>query len=339
MRLFRREDWGKISYDVESDEFEAWLTPGQTRTDIRRPISAGVLITGRCNLKCEFCYGNEESLPKHEVDAAHWSTILARLRSWGLMRVDISGGEPTMKKDFPRIIDSAVALGMAVVVSTNGLVLNPDRIAEFSNVRWHVSLDSGLAEIHEKSRLLPVHKPSFGSLEKTSRFLLRCAELGVPCRVLTCVGTHNREALFLLGERLALLGVTDWNISKVLRAGRAQSDYERHWRVSDESMEEQVSDLRRCFSFMRIRYSSRTEQQGYFLLLLPDGTLATQFTDGRDKVVLGDPLQMTLFDLAHHRDFDLRSHARKWIAAELEMPGTDGLGMGSYGELVPAIRA
>ena len=244
-----------------------------------------------------------------------------------------------MTKDFPKIIDSANALGLAVIVSTNGLVLNPDRLAEFSNVRWHVSVDSGLAEIHEKSRQLPVHKPSFGSLEKTSRFLLRCAELGVPCRVLTCVGTHNREALFLLGERLALLGVTDWNISKVLRAGRAQKDYEQLWSVSEESMKEQISDLRRCFSFMRIRYSNRTEQQGYFLLLLPDGSLATQHTDGRDKVRLGDPLQMTLADLENHPDFDLRSHGRKWIAAELEMPGMDGLGMGSYGDPLPAMRA
>jgi hypothetical protein len=32
---------------------------------------------------------------------------------------------------------------------------------------------------------------------------------------------------------------------------------------------------------------------------------------------------MSLTDLQKHPDFDLKSHSRKWIAAELEMPGRD----------------
>jgi PqqA peptide cyclase len=107
MKLFRQEERGQIAYNVESDEFEAWLAPGKVYADIRRPISIGVLITGKCNLKCEFCYGNEESLWQSEIGADQWANVLARLRSWGLMRVDISGGEPTMRKDLSKIVDSA----------------------------------------------------------------------------------------------------------------------------------------------------------------------------------------------------------------------------------------
>lgn len=320
---YRREEWGRIEYNAGSDEFEAYLTSGDIRAESRRPISAGVLITGKCNLKCAFCYGNDESLPRKEIDLDHWSRIFAQLRSWGLMRVDISGGEPTMRKDLPKIVEAAQSAGLAVVVSTNGLVLSPARLADFPRARWHVSLDSGLEEVHERSRLLPVLKPSFGSLEKAGKFLTCCAERGLLNRALTCIGAHNREALFSLGEKLALWGVTDWNISRVLRAGRAQDHYEELWQVDSESLLRQVNDLRCAFQFMRIRYSDRTEQDGYFLLVLPDGSIATQHTDGRDKVVLGDPLQMTLADLQNHPDFDLPSHSRKWITAALQMPGRD----------------
>jgi MoaA/NifB/PqqE/SkfB family radical SAM enzyme len=231
-----------------------------------------------------------------------------------------------MKRDFRDIVASATDLGLATVVSTNGLVLKPEQLSRFRDVRWHVSMDSGLEEIHEASRQLRVLRPSFGSLEKTSSFLQRCLDLGFPCRVLTCVGNHNREALFALGERLALLGVKEWNISKVLRAGRAQSEYERRWQVSDQALREQVQDLRCAFeSLMRIRYSDRTDQNGYFLLALPDGSLATQFTDGRDKVKVGDALQMGPTDLQRSRIFDLAAHGRKWIATTFESATGDGI--------------
>ena len=322
--MVRQEKWGHIVYKGESDEFEAYVTPGVTSTPADRPLSAGVLITGRCNLRCQFCYGNDESLPQVEIDVDHWRRIFVRLKSWGLMRVDISGGEPTMRKaDFHEIVAAANELGLATIVSTNGLVLKPDRLSGFPNVRWHVSMDSGLKEIHEDSRLLPLLKPSTGSLEKASEFLRQCIDLGYPCRVLTCVGNHHAELLYRLGERLALLGVKEWNISRVLRAGRAQAGYENLWAISDEALREQVSHLRCAFGpLMRIRHSDRTDQNGYFLLVLPDGSLATQFTDGRDKVRLGDPLQMDLSDLRANPDFDLMAHGRKWIATSFEAVGS-----------------
>jgi sulfatase maturation enzyme AslB (radical SAM superfamily) len=75
MGHYRREEWGRIEYNAGSDEFEAYLTSGDIRAESRRPISAGVLITGKCNLRCAFCYGNDESLPRTEIDLDHWTRI------------------------------------------------------------------------------------------------------------------------------------------------------------------------------------------------------------------------------------------------------------------------
>ena len=58
-----------------------------------------------------------------------------------------------------------------------------------------------------------------------------------------------------------------------------------------------------------------------FFLVLPDGSLATQYTDGRDKVVLGRLGAMSLEDLRRHPDFDLGLHARKWVAITTEYQG------------------
>jgi len=314
----RAEKWGRVVYDRSIDEFEAHLSDPNNSPVISRPLSVGCLVTGKCNLRCPHCYGNEESLPSEELDVKHWRDVFKHLRSWGVMRVDLSGGEPTLRLDLGRIASEAADIGLQVVVSTNGMPLANKGVAGFPITRWHVSLDSGLEEIHEQRRLLPVLRPSKNSLEKASTFISRCLDAGRPVRVLTCIGKDNKDALFALGEHLALLGVRDWNISRVLRAGRAQAEYSKRWEIADESVLEQVHDLRYAFPFIRIRFSNRTRKDGYFLLVLPDGTLATQYTDGRDKVTLGNLVDLSLDDLRRDSRFNLRAHGQKWLSAVLE---------------------
>lgn len=314
----RTEEWGRLVYDLESDEFEAHVLDDRASIHISRPISVGCLLTGKCNLKCAFCYGNDESLPREEVGTGDWARIFRHLRSWGVMRVDLSGGEPTMRKDLAAIAESAVQAGLNVIVSANGMIVKTHAdLDRFSAVRWHVSMDSGLPEVHENSRILGTLRPSTGSFEKTTDFMLLCREKNLRVRALTSLGAHNMHQLFALGEHLALIGVREWNLSRIVRAGRAQQEYERLWHLDEEYVLEQVHELRSAFSFIRIRYSNRADQHGYFLLVLPDGSLATQCTDGRDKVILGNTLGMSLPDLQSHPEFRLDEHGSKWIAARL----------------------
>jgi MoaA/NifB/PqqE/SkfB family radical SAM enzyme len=318
METVREELWGRIEYDRVLDEFEAHVCVDTQTIKIDRPLSAGCLITGRCNLRCDFCYGNDESLPKVELSPDKWKQIFLRLKSWGLMRVDISGGEPTLRKDVSEIAGNAIDAGLNVVLSTNGLVLNKAEPIQLPNeIGIHVSLDSGFADVHETSRLLRSLKPSTQSFYNTGQFIRKCIKQKYRLRVLTCVGTHNCKGLFQLGEYLASIGVKEWNISRILPAGRAQVHYDKRWQVEDELVLEQVSNMRHAFRWISIRYSNRTKQNGYFLLVLPDGSLATQYTDGRDKVVLGNVLDMSLDDLRRHAQFNMARHGRKWIASTI----------------------
>ena len=319
----RSESWGHLVYCPASDVFEACASGPISRIDIDRPISAGCIVTGRCNLKCQYCYGNDESLPTKELSAEEWSTVFSRLRSWGLMRVDLSGGEPTIRPDIAEIAAAALEVGLHVVVSTNGMLLAKKGLSLLpSGIRLHISLDSGFSEIHEASRIRRNLLPSNGSLEVVTGVAKMAVDAGYYVRVLTCIGRHNSHGLVELGERLALAGVRDWNISRILAAGRAQLDRER-WEVDEGAVLEQVHAMRDCYPWMQIGYSNRTKQEGYFLLVLPDGSLATQYTDGRDKVVLGQLGSMSLDDLRNHPEFDLSLHARKWVAVTVEYQGDD----------------
>ena len=68
---------------------------------------------------------------------------------------------------------------------------------------------------------------------------------------------------------------------------------------------------------MKIRFTDRTSYNGYFLLVLPNGELATQYFDLRDKIKLGSALAADLSTLQHSTEFSLHRHAKKWIASVL----------------------
>jgi MoaA/NifB/PqqE/SkfB family radical SAM enzyme len=316
MTKTQEEPWGRIVYDPELDEFIAEVFDDSSVLRIDHPVSAGCLVTGRCNLRCAFCYGNDEALPKADISVEQWRDLFIHMKSWGLMRVDLSGGEPTIRNDIGQIAEAAVDAGLNTVLSTNGLLLadkGPDGLPREMGI--HVSLDSGFEGVHEASRLSRNLHPSHQAFNKTSRFIAKCLDRDCRVRVLTCLGPHNQEGLFQLGEFIAGSGVPEWNISRILKGGRAQDEYDRRWKVDDAVVLEQIRNMREAYPWVRIRYSNRTEQDGYFLLVLPDGMLATQYTDGRDKVCLGPASTMTLDDLQRHPDFDLASHGRKWISA------------------------
>lgn len=319
MNTRRNESWGQLVYEPDLDEFEAHVRDDVLSIELDRPVSAGCLVTGRCNLKCQYCYGNDESLPSTDMSSSEWADIFSRLSSWGLMRVDLSGGEPTIRNDINEIARAALDAGLNVVLSTNGLPLaKKESILPPLPVRLHISMDSGFADVHEGSRVRRDMRPSTGSMEKTMEVAKTAVDTGYRVRVLTCIGSHNCHHLIELGERLAVAGINEWNISRVLAAGRARQGDKRRWTVDEDVVLADIHAIRQCYPWMRVRYSNRTTQDGYFLLVLPDGTLATQYTDHRDKVVLGSVKSMTLEALRRHPDFDLGLHARKWIAATTE---------------------
>ena len=148
------------------------------------------------------------SLYQSQGYLSHWMQCFGGLDHGGW--VDLSGGEPTIRKDLALIAQAALDCELSVVISTNGLLLSREALSQFPRVRWHVSIDSGLEEIHQQSRVLRTLKPFAGSLERSSQFICWAREMDLPVRVLrTCIGPHNKDALFALGERIALLGVEE----------------------------------------------------------------------------------------------------------------------------------
>ena len=98
-----------------------------------------VISTFRCNSKCQMCYiWKNPTEPKEEVSLE----TLSKLPN-GFDNLNVSGGEPTLRKDLGEIIDIVYPKARITEISSNGL--HPERlvpiIKKYPNIKVRFSLE------------------------------------------------------------------------------------------------------------------------------------------------------------------------------------------------------
>lgn len=96
------------------------------------PIAPRVIqfgITNRCNLACSFCSRDLDAASEWTEDSAF--DILAALAADGVLEVAFGGGEPFTFRGFTSLVHRLhEATPLAINITTNGLALTEERLAE-----------------------------------------------------------------------------------------------------------------------------------------------------------------------------------------------------------------
>ena len=129
----------------------------QTTSLMRTPRTVDIEITGRCNLRCLYCYFFDTVKQEYpEVPTSEWLAFFSELGRAAVMDVCLAGGEPFIREDLPLLIKSIVRNRMRFSILTNGTLID-DPMADFlhSTNRCNavqVSLDGSEAAVHNKCR-------------------------------------------------------------------------------------------------------------------------------------------------------------------------------------------
>lgn len=118
-----------------------------------KPQTITITLTARCNLKCIMCdhwkLKNQEELSLNEIKA-----LIDQINRWKIKEIELSGGEPFMRKDIWDIIQYASDKNIGMNITTNGTLLSKEKINNIFNYkinRLQISLD-GLDEIQDNIR-------------------------------------------------------------------------------------------------------------------------------------------------------------------------------------------
>ena len=128
-----------------------------------RPVSAALAVTNRCNLRCEYC--NTPFLSyEDEMNLEQVKVVIRNLKSSGVVRLGLTGGEPLLRKDIDDIIKFGKSLGMFVTVNSNLLLYSKNRHKLDEADLLFTSID-GVESDHKKHRGINSYKGLLQALE------------------------------------------------------------------------------------------------------------------------------------------------------------------------------
>jgi Fe-coproporphyrin III synthase len=151
----------------------------------RRPILAYLKVTRRCNLDCYYCPWHTRADDfEGELSTTAWQGIIDDVTKQGARVLVFEGGEPTLRRDLPDLLDHATARGALTVLATNG----HGDIWRFKPRAFTVSID-GRQSLHDAVR-------GKGSYETIRRNLARRGDrVVVGITVLTVDNCHDIEEM------------------------------------------------------------------------------------------------------------------------------------------------
>jgi len=191
-----------------------------------------VSITDRCNFRCVYCMPEEmEFYPKEQILSYEEIVRVVRIASGlGVDKVRLTGGEPLVRRDLPKLIRGLLELGTLTDLSltTNGARLEPmaQELWDAGLRRINVSLDSLDPTRFEELTRRPLFDSVMRGLEAAARVGFEPIKINAVAmrdfteRELIAFADLARERRFQVRfiEFMPLDGDDAWDHAKVLTA-------------------------------------------------------------------------------------------------------------------------
>jgi radical SAM protein with 4Fe4S-binding SPASM domain len=178
-------------------------------------------ITEACTLRCRHCEASAGARDPGELTTEEALGVAAQLAAAGCRQVNVTGGEPLVRKDWPGICRRFADLGVQVTIVTNGTLVDEAMAgrmvaAGVSNVA--VSVD-GDRDAHDALRT-PPSKNAGSAYDKAVRALELCRAAGLRTAAITVLHRKNLHCLAHVHDLLAGLGVALWQVQLAMPLGR-----------------------------------------------------------------------------------------------------------------------
>ena len=186
------------------------------------PVDVDVEVTRKCNMKCLHCYSSA-SIEGRDLPIEVIEELASELAARGALRVMLGGGEPLIRSDLPDIVRLFSEKGIAVLLSTNGLLFDESIGRELYLAGLRViqfSLD-GLGGTHDRVRGVP------GAFKKVTEAVKTAKELGFTVLVKTVVMRDNLAEIPRLLGFVDALRVDMYSFNRAVPSGRARENWSR----------------------------------------------------------------------------------------------------------------
>ena len=195
------------------------------------PYFCNLQITQRCNLHCLHCGFSSGKKDENELTLDEITSLIADLSALHCERIQLTGGEPLLREDWPIIANRISSSGIEVTLLSNGQLISSEiarRISDSGINTIGISIDGSEAS-HDKIR------NQAGSYEKALSALDNLYKNNVSTGVITTVNRDNINDLEELHEVLIEHNVLSWRLQIPSLMGRMES--QSHLMVTGKDIE------------------------------------------------------------------------------------------------------
>jgi MoaA/NifB/PqqE/SkfB family radical SAM enzyme len=204
------------------------------------PLKVYFDMTYRCNLACRHCITNSspfvDASPELKTDRI--IEIIEELAAIGVLEIAVGGGEPMVHPDWPIIFNHITDLGLNLIITTNGLLINDKNLEILRGVNpleTRISFDGGRT-FHNDIRGRDTYDRALLGLKKLIK-----NDLNTTARFTYCFGVeYELEQMF---EDIASTGCQAIKIAILKKAGRAIQMPDLIPRMPDFEMTQWIIDL------------------------------------------------------------------------------------------------
>ncbi len=220
-----------LSRTLNSSICDAYHSPSLERSTfdlgyIELPILSEVALTGRCNIKCRFCYASctctsesDDDSDLEELTTEDVKRVLQIIRQDAeVPSVSFTGGEPVLRDDLTELISYASdSLKMRVNLITNGTLISRNMAENFRSAGLasaQVSIESPDPDVHDS--IVGVKNAFNASLE--GLYALKAAGISVHPHATLC--RLNVHTLLGMSRFTKSLGIDRFSLNMIIPAGR-----------------------------------------------------------------------------------------------------------------------
>jgi len=246
---------------------------------MRTPKSMDLEITTRCNLRCEYCSHFTSAgdvgldLPKEE-----WLRFFEELNRCAVMEVNLSGGEPLLRKELKDLIEGIIRNRMRFSILSNGTLISEETAAFLASTRRcnHVqgSIDGAVPATHDSFR-------GEGSFLKAIAGIQNLLKHKVPVTVRVTIHRKNvRDLEAIAAYLLEDMGLPGFSTNAASPMGLCLGDTGR----IQLTVEEQTLAMEKMLTLTR-KYEGRIDAQAGPLAQARDWRMMEQARrEGRDSI-------------------------------------------------------
>lgn len=121
----------------------------------KKPVEVVFPVTYRCDSKCRMCDRWKLANREEELSLSQISSIFTKLHDFGIRRATITGGEPLLRKDIIKILQTLSIMGVKPILNTSGTLFNEkiiEELIEIDGINIIVSLDTLNKEVYHYMR-------------------------------------------------------------------------------------------------------------------------------------------------------------------------------------------